>query len=347
MDIRQPGLPGTENRERLSSSHTLGPEAYHTYMSLGLRFGAPDPKQLAHAADGMSNTTLPHVLRASSSAMREAVLFWPERSVESIDHIQDGTRLGDFALLDNAQHHLRTSVELGWQHMDKGFTTVDQQIPVLGGWLEAQYDNVHKDLVCGEVTNQTRQELRERLMRVGRYVAKLNPEDISSEGAASEMARLKVTLLMMLGSLQETDNVLLLPAPLRATRRFRQKNRAENQNSESAAAAINKRTPYDAVLCMNTEGTYQPVVQLCIKGIKNVHHNPPHTMVIGVRTQLRLEQAEATEALHKASSSYRPVTTVATVWEAIAQRVPEYTNGNTPALPRIRTHQYSHLGTAD
>ena len=320
---------------RLSGEETQGPPAFHDYMLLDKQYGSIAPQRLIELGGVMGNSRLPHVLRAAGSAIREGVLFWPRRTESSIEALtSDGRRVGDLQKLDDAQALYVASIESGRSQLDSGALPPDREISVIETLLEAAYDNTYKDLICGEVTAQTIQELAERIRSIVRYVVKIETEETGMDGSA----RLRGKLLLMLGGLQQPEPALLVPGPVRSARRHRMR-----PSKSKVAAGVSTASVYDMVLFQpdGDTSTYTPAVPVQLRKEKNVNDNPATIMLVGLQVPLRLGREKGVRLLGEVARSDSRLDALDILWAAATTQLPQYKNAR-KVFPAIHVPKYSH-----
>ncbi len=274
---------------RQSKAENLGPPAFHEYNRLPRGYGLTDSDILYGLGVEMASSNMPHVLRAGSSALIESTVFAPKRSASSIDRLENGKRTGDLAVIDTAR-------TLGIQASETFFAEAESgKLPLLAAEtqaMETRYEsrlpiNAFKDMICGELTEQTKTELQADLMAMSRLILKVfDPE--KEEVYPRSLERLVSKVLISLSCLQ-TTNIVALPAPTRASRRFSKGFNSVNMGTLEGESVTPERHTYDIVLATyGPEGRLQPATQLCLLTGGKIPNQPPHTIILDTRADLRL-----------------------------------------------------------
>lgn len=137
------------------------------YFQLDRTFGTVDPEELLDIAYRIEATPAlqPRAHRVAASALVEAAVWYPDGDRELID-----TRLD---LIDVAQEHLESATDGYYAELAEGRRHPNDQADWLRACVDLQFLRVYRDLVCGELTHDTRREMLEGLGKTARYTRDL------------------------------------------------------------------------------------------------------------------------------------------------------------------------------
>lgn len=146
-------------------------DASGEYFNLPKLFGSIDPDVLLRIADTNADMAarLPSVAalryhEVAASAYTEAALVLSERE-DDIDVL--------LAYMDAAEPHFLAAAMEEFRHLETGFCRPDQQDRWLRADLQCEFMTVYRDIVCGEVTEQTCSEMLYALEKKIKHTAVL------------------------------------------------------------------------------------------------------------------------------------------------------------------------------
>lgn len=168
------------------------------YDDLDKKFGSTSPETLENLAALLETTGQTDDQERAASALLEAAVFRP-RSIDTIDETLDG--------IDYAQMLLKKVVYDRWDNALQNATGETYEL-ALRAETHLAYIEMYKDIVCGEITQQTRDEIFVVLGWVGRQASN-HPDRADSW----ELAGLEGETAALMGGLADPHTILLPATP--------------------------------------------------------------------------------------------------------------------------------------
>lgn len=181
-----PKTVGSVSTDRLLEVATSHIELYETTPSLHA--------QAEHAA-------------IAGSAIVEAMLM-----LDDPVHEQDDYRL---TTLDVANIYLETATQQEAAILEKGYRHPNDYEPWLRAQLNAQFMDVYKDMVCGEITDRTTTEILKKLRAAVRFINDHLNQSSIQKGARRQLRGLKAEIQVLIDVWQkfaERGKTIAVPA---------------------------------------------------------------------------------------------------------------------------------------
>ncbi|HJQ09270.1 MAG TPA: hypothetical protein VJ836_07365 [Candidatus Saccharimonadales bacterium] len=191
-------------RQHLEAAHArVQLEAYTNYLEQPKLPGLVAPTELMELARLMQMTGRPELLECAASAIEEALLFSPRTDLDTLD--------ADLDLVDYAATLRERAIQAYETNTPNG-----PQLPVLQARLDNTYPVVHKDFICGELTDMTRLEVTQQLRGIGQKTVELihDGNDFERHDLLSFALKIGIAMTAMTGR----GDIVMLPAPMRARR---------------------------------------------------------------------------------------------------------------------------------
>lgn len=118
------------------------------------------------------------------------------------------------AQLDRGEAHLREATVGEYHFLESGFKRPDNQVDWLRAQLQCDFMTVYRDIVCGAVSEQTRNEMIALLSKRLRYVEKLDEPDYH-RGAREGLAYELKVLLRIWQAYRQTGDMVTFPSSIR------------------------------------------------------------------------------------------------------------------------------------
>ncbi|HEV7929170.1 MAG TPA: hypothetical protein VGP12_03455 [Nitrosospira sp.] len=229
-------------------------------------FGAVPSERLLHLATQLEESQQPQDIECAASAIIEATIFSPYRDQETVDNA--------LFTLDYAAYLLDRASGGYWQELEIGQRHPDDQDDALRSEVKAAFVDVYRDIVAGEITEQTREETYAKLAKIGKstYAHTIHAKLFRhhSVGLSYEIATLMAGL--------SDDTMLLVPSTPRAgSGRFNGKSTNDFsylQLDESGYLKVN--TPIEL------KGRGSPLGRMEAEG----HYSPRHVVLLHARKDL-------------------------------------------------------------
>lgn len=157
------------------------------YFLLPKRMGTVDSGTLLGISINLDNhlrnpnvASNPVAHMVAGSALVEASMFYPDPSFDHVDF--------RISLIDKATEHFTEAAELEFERLERGFSHPNDQTQWKRAELQIAFDKAYKDIVCGEVTDTTREELLESLHDLDTYLKRLQKQSGQLAGPAFGLA---------------------------------------------------------------------------------------------------------------------------------------------------------------
>ncbi|HKX72919.1 MAG TPA: hypothetical protein VJM32_02815 [Candidatus Saccharimonadales bacterium] len=173
------------------------------YLNLDKGFGAVPTDQLLRLSDVLEASSRPDDLEYASTALIEATILSPYRNIDTIDD--------SIFAIDYAMHLMEQSAQGYWDDLERGFQHPDDQTKALRAEVHLAFGSIYRDLVCGEITDHSRDETYTKLVKIGRYSNELSQY---AQNFGQKAAGLTFEIATLLGGL--TDDGVLTPSMSRA-----------------------------------------------------------------------------------------------------------------------------------
>jgi hypothetical protein len=131
-----------------------------TYLSLDKGFGAVSPERLLHIATQLENSHSPQDIECAGSALIEATIFSPYRDLETLED--------DMSAVNYGAHLLECAAEGYWNELEIGQRHPDDQDRALRADVNSAFAGVYRDIITGQITDQTREETYAKLSKIGK-----------------------------------------------------------------------------------------------------------------------------------------------------------------------------------
>lgn len=173
------------------------------YLALDKGFGAVPTEELMWVSDYLEKSTRPDDLEYAASALIEATIFSPYRNLDTVDD--------DIFFIDYAMDLMQRAADGYWDELERGFVHPDDQSRALRAEVQLAFGSIYRDLVAGEITEQSRSETYAKLVHLGRYSHELSQY---AQMYGSKAIGLTFEIATLLGGL--TDEGILTPSMARA-----------------------------------------------------------------------------------------------------------------------------------
>lgn len=237
-----------------------------TYLSLDKGFGAVPRERLMHLATQMENSSRPQDIQCAASAIVEATIFSPYRDPDTMEN--------DLFYMDYAAHLFDRAAAGYWNELEIGQRHPDDQDYALRADVHAAFADVYRDIIGGEISEQTREDTYARLAKIGKSTY---AHTVYAKLFRHHTVGLSYEIATLMAGLTDEDSVLVPSTPRAGNGRFNGKSTNDFsylQLDESGYLKIN--TPIEL------KGRGNPLGRMEAEG----HYSPRHVVLLHARTDL-------------------------------------------------------------
>lgn len=192
--------------QEFSYNGEIKPDDWHPrdqYLNLDKGFGAVPTEQLLRLSNKLEESDRPDDLEYAAAALIEATIFSPYRNLDTVDN--------DIFTIEYAMFLMERAAAGYWHDLERGFQHPDDQSRALRAEVHLAFGGIYRDLVGGEITEQSRDEAYSKLVKIGRYSSDLSEH---AQNFGQKAAGLAFEVATLLGGL--TDEGVLTPSMSRA-----------------------------------------------------------------------------------------------------------------------------------
>lgn len=201
--------------EQISEPIPLNPQ--ERYFSLPKTIGEASSKELLLIAEELAGTqeyasTRTRILHNSivSSAIIEAILTTDDSTHEFDDDHIDG--------IDLAEVYLHNAYEAKYEQIQAGFDPPSDVVELLRMTVRSKFMRVYKDMVCGEISEETQTEIRDSLAQEMQSYDQRLTDRYSDRNTRQQLSGLKGEVAVLSKYWQDYPTyspLIALPATLR------------------------------------------------------------------------------------------------------------------------------------